>query len=101
MASAARSCGSGKFVAVFERFVFEPRHVELITALLDLAACETAEAAHLAEVFAFAQAVRVGAVALLELGEVLRGERAVLLGDAGHVGARVENPDVLGGSAFL
>ena len=47
-------------------------------------------------VFPLAQTIRVLAVAILELGEVLRRERAVLLGDARHVGARVEDPDVLG-----
>ena len=42
-----------------------------------------------------AAAVRVGAVALLELGEMRRRQRAVLLGDAGDVGAGVVNPDRL------
>ena len=43
--------------------------------------------------FALGPAVGVGAVALLELGEVLGRERPVLLGDAGHVGAGVVDPD--------
>ena len=45
-------------------------------------------------------AVGIGAVALLELGEVLGHERAVFLGDAGDVGAGVVDPGPLGGIAL-
>ena len=103
IASVARSCGSGRSSARFQRLVLQPGDVELVRPLGNLGRVEATEAAGLAQVFALrlALAVRVGAVALLELGEVLRAERSVLLRDARDVAPRVEDPDILSRTAFL
>ena len=66
--------GLGQFVGVFERFVLEPLEaVELVVALLDLVDVRSVASGPPVESLglAFAPAVGVVAVALLELGEVL------------------------------
>ena len=103
IASVARSCGSGRSSARFQRLVLQPGDVELVRPLGNLGRVEATEAAGLAQVFALrlALAVRVGAVALLELGEVLRAERSVLLRDARDVAPRVEDPDILPATTLI
>src|SRR5690606_41553530 len=55
--------------------VFEPADVEVVAAFGNCLACELAEAAFFALVFAFGFAVGVGAETLFEVAEVGFGER--------------------------
>jgi hypothetical protein len=90
-----------EFVAVFERLVFQPCDIQLVAALLDLLNGEVSEATLRALVVSLAAAVGIGTVALLEFGEVSAGERAFFLGDAGDVGAGIEDPSLFSGQTFL
>src|SRR5262245_20976219 len=101
--------GFGQVVAVGQVFVLEPLEaVELEVALADLGDGELAPAItpkpslagwRIAP-FPLGPAVRVGTEALLELGEMFACERAVLLCDAGDVGAGVVDPRGFGRWAF-
>src|SRR5262249_15377844 len=57
--------------------------------------------AFLAEISSSTQAVRVGAVTLLELGEMFGHEWPVLLRNARHIGSAIEDPNGLRGSSLL
>ena len=94
--------GVGEFVGVFEGFVLEPLEaVDLEVAVLDLGDVEAAPAALLRIAgTSVRSSERIGAKAGFELGEVLRGKGALLLGDAGDVGATIIDRDVLGGRAL-
>ncbi len=94
--------GLWKLIGVVELLVADPlESVELVVVLLDLVDREAAPATVArVSLAALAPAVRVVAVALLELGEVLRGERSALLGDLRDVGASVVDPGALGWSAL-
>src|SRR6266545_2254110 len=90
--------GIGEIVVV-ERLVAQPfEAVDLEIARADLVEGERPPAVfHRIAGGAAGLAVRIGAVAGLERAEMLGHERPVLLGDPRHVGARIVDPDVLGG----
>src|ERR1043166_572253 len=70
-------------------------------AFLNLTCGKPPEATLFAKVLSPSLAIWISTVTFFKLDEVCGREGSVFLSDAGHVGARVENPRVLSGVAFL
>ena len=95
MMAAAMSSGSVSCSSASASVSRSQADVEIVVARLDLLAREAAPAAFLALILALCPAVRIVAVGLLEVREVLDRQRAGLA-EGGHVGPHVIDPDRLG-----
>lgn len=81
----------GKIVGIVEGVVLDPVDIELVVPFLDRLQGEAVEAFALG---AGGEAIRIGTIALLKLGEVGGSERSILLSDTGHIRACVEDPSL-------